>query len=68
MSDIVKIVAPYAQQAKTIYASSTQREAAQTAANSLITTFDWEDTAEGSDFWSSVYERLEQIAETGQLK
>lgn len=38
------------------------------AASALNSAFTWANTAEGSDFWYGVQERLEQIARDGQLK
>jgi hypothetical protein len=38
------------------------------AAEDLAALFEWDQTVEGEDFWASVYERLHQIAENGELK
>ena len=38
---------------------------ARTAAEAVMNMASWCDTVEGSGFWSSLYERLSQIGETG---
>lgn len=49
-------------------ATKKQREEADKAADALIASFDWGNTAEGPKFWEAVYDRLAQIAEDGVLK
>ena len=47
--------------------SDAEREAASQAASQLITGFDWSKTKEGHGYWQTVYQRLRQIAEDGEL-
>jgi hypothetical protein len=49
-------------------ANSEERKFAAETANSLFASFPWCETAEGSDFWASVHERLTQISKDGQLR
>ena len=69
---ITQIVAPaYGQNANTTPLTKAQMATCRKIANLLNSptlTFNWEDTAEGSGFWESVYERLLAIADGEALK
>lgn len=45
-----------------------ETETAKRAATELSLGFGWSRTAEGSEFWNGVYERLNQISQDGILK
>lgn len=65
--DITKIPAPaYAVEEGT--ASAEERRKTKEAADALDNSFQWDDTAEGEDFWQAVYDRLEAIANGESLK
>lgn len=51
-----------------ITASAEDRKQAKIAADALTEGFTWDDTAEGSQFWESVVQRLEAIANGEPLK
>ena len=38
------------------------------AADTIAKDFEWKDTVEGIEFWDSIFSRLRQIAENGELK
>jgi len=53
---------------RVVKATELSRHESSKAADHLISAFGWSDTAEGSDFWQGVYERLIQISRDGVLK
>lgn len=49
-------------------ANESQRNLSRQSADKLVASFNWSAAAEGSSFWSGVYDRLMQISEDGQLQ
>ena len=70
VEEIVKIVMPEAYVEKDMRprANEKDRFRARKAADSLMGGVRWSVTAEGTEFWDSVYSRLMQIANGGPLK
>lgn len=64
---IVKIVPPNPR-APSVMTPSDLRPNAKKAAEALGMAFDWEESTEGAKFWQSVYDRLNQIAQDGELR
>lgn len=69
---ITQIVAPqYSKTAESTPLTKTQMKNCQRIVTLLgdnAFTFDWEETAEGAEFWESVYERLSAIADGEPLR
>lgn len=65
---ITKIPNPNYSKQPVVLASEFDRKEAERAADGLDNGFNWDDTAEGSDFWAGVCNRLRQIARDRILK
>ena len=66
---VTKISAPeYSGEEEPVYVHQTKRKHLYQAAEALLSGFTWSQTAEGPDFWESLYYRLREMAGGEALK